>query len=133
MSEKVYGWRKKIVRIFFCQKFFWSEKNLGLKEEFGLKKTFVGKFFWSEGQVWHFRGSVKHFAFFMVCIAMRCILCIVFYTLYSMPIYVHVQFSMFCAFYFIHCILCILLFAIYILCIVFYYIHYTYCFLCNLN
>ena len=48
MSEKVYGWRRrKNFQNFFCQKFFWSEKNLGLKEEFGLKKTFVGKFFWS--------------------------------------------------------------------------------------
>ena len=46
-----------------CQNFFWSEKNLGLKEEFGLKKTFVGKFFWSKGQGWHFRGPEKHFEF----------------------------------------------------------------------
>ena len=54
---------KKIVRNFFCQTFFWSEKNLGLEEEFGLKKMFVGKFFWSEGQGWHFWGPEKHFAF----------------------------------------------------------------------
>ena len=55
---------KKLSEFFFVRNFFWSEKNLGLKEEFGLKKTFVGKFFWSEGQGWHFRGPEKHFAFF---------------------------------------------------------------------
>ena len=60
------GEEEKIVRIFFVRNFFGSEKNLGLKEEFGLKKTFVGNFFWSEGQGWHFRGPEKDFAFFFI-------------------------------------------------------------------
>jgi hypothetical protein len=62
---------------------------------------------------------------------MHCILCIVFYALYSMPCILCILSY---ALYFIHCIICIVLYALYymhcIKCIVFYALYSMHCILC---
>ena len=63
---------KKIVRNFFCRTFFWSEKNLGLKQKiwsiniFDLKKNLlVVNFFGQKAKagIYGVRKSILHFFF----------------------------------------------------------------------